>query len=317
MYDLMKKRMEEIKINTHQLSCSCGIPNGYMASLLGGSIQKPGKDKLIQIGLSLYWDIEKINELLAGYGHEEISKKDISFFIKAVENKGVFSGHNPIYPGTLSFAATIMSIERLEGNVRLVTAGYPHVVIGDYSPNYEYDNAEKESIYHYIDEFLFDERKDYFFRNLEKYKITHLICRKCFESEIIRRKSENRENLLQTFRRLFECMRHTQNYELKLIENCPKFEFHLREPNHIYEKPITVFAGSLTRHYKTQDSSLIGFVNNSQELYDIFLHEFNRLEDFAIVECAETELLIPYIIRILEKNGIGHYDDFIADVTNP
>jgi hypothetical protein len=98
-----------------------------------------------------------------------------------------------------------------------------------------------------------------------------------------------------------------RNYNVKIVKQCTKFDFHLRKSinkadEKKYKKHTVVFSGKRTEHHQeTAKSSLLGFVSNSENLYNSFNFEYERLKRKAIPESSDKERLIEYIKKMIEK----------------
>ncbi|QTA81427.1 Uncharacterized protein dnl_37620 [Desulfonema limicola] len=123
----------------------------------------------------------------------------------------------------------------------------------------------------------------------------------------------NPDSIVKEFNRMFKGLAY-KNYDFRLINTCPSFRFHIREPNEKNEKSVVVFAGN-PKHLSSWPGSdisddnedigtLIGFISDAKELNNYFKIEFERLSRFACKESADKNRLISFIISLLEKNGI-------------
>lgn len=307
-------RLKEIGMTTNQLSCLSGVKNSHLNQIMKEITQKPGRSVLIRIGLALSWGIRDINRLLREYDQDGLSETDISYFIEAISRRQTRSGFSAIHPGGFNFEIAIMSVEKMSGNIRLATP-VPHIVFREFEDYFSLDlvpeSQKKNSIYKEIRRFLFKERVRMFDESLRSNKIRHLICKDCFESYVREKKaSTDTDDIVKEFNNLFRKLAH-ENYDLRLVAKCPCFKFHIREPDSRHKKPIVIFAGN-PRHSPSAHTSetverigaLIGFMSDSEELYGNFGIEFERLNEFAIEECADKSRLANYIISLLEKNGI-------------
>ncbi|MCP4104006.1 MAG: hypothetical protein GY749_00475 [Desulfobacteraceae bacterium] len=313
MSNIISNRLNEIGMTNNQLSCLSGVRNAHLNQIQNEITQKPGRDVLIRIGLGLSWGIDGINRLLNKYDQPPLSETDISFFMRAIEMRETRSGYNAIHPGGFNFEIVIMSVEKILGNIKVVTP-IPHVIFQDFEDYFSSDQVpakeKNNSVYKEIRRFLFKHRMKVFEENISEHKISHLICKDCFESYIVEKKNKMpTDNIVEEFNRTFKGMAH-ENYELKLVEKCPSFKFHIREPDDQFEKPIVIFAGT-PRHSpssfaeKSEEiGALIGFISDSKELHKYFTIEFDRLDQFSIKECSDKNSMINYIISLLEKNGI-------------
>lgn len=311
MINIIGERIEEIGMSTNQLSRLSGVKNNHLKQIQNRTTKKPGKDILIRIGLALSFGIDGINRLLKEYGKEELSEADLTFFVEAIKRRDIRTGYNAIHPGGFNFEITIMSVERIRGDIKLVTP-IPHIVFRDFEEYFLSDQVplkeKNESVYKEIRKFLFKQRIEAFKNTLKEHKITHLICRDCLEDDIRgKKKKQPTDVIVEEYNRIFNGLRN-ENYNLRLVSKCPGFKFHISgcEKN---KKPVVVFAGN-PKHPSTpsfeegDDGARIGFVSDSKQLYDYFSKEFERLRRFSLDQCFDNEKLIKYLIDLLKKNGI-------------
>ncbi|QTA81803.1 DNA-binding domain-containing protein [Desulfonema limicola] len=315
MPHIISERLEEIGMTTNQLSCLSGVRNSHLNQIKNHNIKRPGRTVLIKIALGLSWGVDGINRLLQEYGESELyAPLDFAHFMEAIKARSTNSGYNAINPGKFNFEMVIMSVEKLMGDIKLVTP-VPHVVFRDFEDYFSTDQVplkeKKDEAYKSIRELLFNERIRMFDQNIKEHKVTHLVCRKCFESYVKDQKEKmSNDGIVKEFNKIFKGMRH-ENYDFKLINTCPSFKFHIREPNDENEKSIVVFAGT-PRHPPSPCMSddrenigaLIGFISNAKELNEYFKIEFERLSRFATEESTDKKDLISFMISFLEKNGI-------------
>jgi hypothetical protein len=313
MGNIISERLKEIGMTVNQLSCLSGVKNSHLKQIIDGIIQNPGRNILIRIGLALSWGVEGINRLLKNYEQDGLAETDISYFIEAVGKRQIPSGFGAVHPGGFNFEIAVMSVEKMPGDIRLVTP-IPHIVFREFEEYFSSDlvpgTQKKNHVYKEIRRFLFKERIRMFDENIKFHKIRHLICRDCFESYIREKGQTDADSAAKEFNSLFRTLAH-KNYDLKLAATCPCFKFHIREPNEHHKKPVVIFAGnpkhppsSRSLNASEKAGALTGFVSDSEILYGSFAAEFERLHEFATDESSGKERLIKYIIALLEKNGI-------------
>lgn len=311
MCNIISERLKEIGMTVNQLSCLSGLKNSHLRQIIDGITRNPGRSVLIRIGLALSWGIEGINCLLKQYEQDQLAVTDISYFIEAVGRRQIPSGFGAVHPGGFNFEIAVMSVEKMPGDIRLVTP-VPHIVFREFEEYFSSDlvpgTQKKSHVYKEIRRFLFKERIRMFDENIRYHKIRHLICRDCFASYIKGKKDT--DSTAKEFNSLFKTLAH-ENYDLKLADGCPCFKFHIREPNEHHKKPVVIFAGnpkhppsSRSLNVGEKAGALTGFVSDSEILYGSFAAEFERLHELAADESSDKERLIKYIISLLEKNGI-------------
>ncbi len=312
---MMLERLKEIGMTVNQLSLLSGVRNSHLKQILNGYTRRPGRNILIRLALALSYGVRDINVLLKTYEQkEELSGTDIAYFKEAIEKRQNRSGYSAIHPGGFNFEIATMSVEKTAGDIRLVTP-VPHIVFRDFEEYFSRvlvsETEKQDNIYKEIRRFLFNERIRMFDENIREHKVSHLICKDCFVSYIRKRKENtDTENIIKEFDTILRRLAH-ENYDLKLTERCSCFKFHLRVPQNQGKKPGIVFSGnpvhpasSCSSEHGDETGALVGFVSDSEDLYNYFTIEFERLSRFAPQESSDKSRLAQYIAELLEENGI-------------
>ena len=303
-------RLEKIGMSTNQLSNVTGIANSYLLSLQKNTIEKPGRDHLIRIGLALFMDMNELNGLLKHYKESEISRDDVTHFSNTIRKGKPRSGFNVLHQTGVNFETLIMSIEQMPGDVKIVT-GSPYAICKDsksYIPIYcATQGKEDTNTVNYIKEFLFEKRKTIFDECVKKNRIIHLICRKCLEEYIEHSlKNRTKNSIFHEFNTMFNYI-HVTNYKVGLLRQCHTFDFQIKIPNSKKDKPIVIFRGKRTEHFVTQkreQHSLNGFYTDLSEIYQSFLNEFEQLESKLTEEGYDKKRLTKDIIGMLRTKKI-------------
>jgi transcriptional regulator with XRE-family HTH domain len=269
---LITKWREELRLSTNQLAKLAGIANSYLLLLESGKIKKPGRDKLVAIGLALNKGVNEIDELLESWGMEPLESRstDIGLFVGAAENKGV--GYTYITNFGINSTACILALEMMPGDAKLVTSGYPHVasihvpyfdryffkIRRQFSKKIPYSSLETDIIWA-----IQKERHTVFLKKVEKYNIEHLICRKCFSEYMGKIKSEldqkdlsdninndivNKDIFTSYIRDLIRIIRNTK-YDLYFVEYCPCYDFFIAN-NELTKNQAMIFGGRFSSHDK-------------------------------------------------------------------
>ena len=287
----------------HHLSKLSGIQAAHLVAYKEGRINKPHRNILLKICVALELNFDQFNQVFNEFGLEDIESTDIGNFKEAIRDREIPSGVHQLKPDPIVFEIEIMSIENTPGDVKLVTA-YPHRVF-DQSAKYEDDIIGKSEAFKSIRDDLLKLRKTNFNRMVSQYEIHHLICEGCLKAYI--RENRNNPDIGDNFNEMIGAATDPKKkYKLNIIDVCPYFNFHLKEPmteSIIDDKSIVLFTGKIPIHKnkkrkEAELNELSGFVSTNQEMYRHFSYEFDRLSKFIIDESRDPKILKKYISGI-------------------
>ena len=291
------------------------IPNNHLAILSGlqpqhvkafrtGHYKNNSRSVLIRLCLALELTFSEINKVLAEQNKDPLGQFDISHFIEAIQKRKFPSGIHRLKPGHIHFDIQIISLEKAEGDVQLVT-GYPHGVFVDH----DLEKKPFDDVYKCITKDLAIYRKDVFKSTMKKNSIKHLICEGCLKEYMTTQK--DKKELKRTLKDMFKALDY-DNYTLALIDECPHFYFHLKSEQG-KDRSEVLFAGKNSNHGKnnviddqgrSQEIPLFGFQSNRKELFEQFKIEFERLSKAQIQETTTKQGLYDYIGKMLQDEGI-------------
>jgi transcriptional regulator with XRE-family HTH domain len=75
--NIIRGVIEESGLKLNTISKTAGISHTYLTKLVKDNINRPGKDKIASIMLSLNYSIDEINTVLAGYDYQALDDPDI------------------------------------------------------------------------------------------------------------------------------------------------------------------------------------------------------------------------------------------------
>lgn len=321
MSKLIANRLEELGMNTHQLSKICGMANSYIIQLIDGRIYSPGRDKLIRLGLALHWDIKEINELLKEYKHEDLAEYDVSYLMEAVKNTKIGTGLIATRVNTLSTSIFSIAKESIPGPIKFISGYPPYFIWNNQYVWNVYDRNPLTNDYDqlctYFQNFIISLRKQIFDKHLMDYEYEHLICKECFNSYIHKNKKVLPPDLIiKHFRDFFYYILCTK-YDLKIITKCPRLDFLIKKAVKKQDKSTVIFLGKVELHLKYSiTGSLHGFITSSEDMYRYFTNEYSSFEKHAIPESNDKKELVKYIIGMLHDAGIEMEYDFENAVKN-
>ena len=283
-----------------------GLRENHIRDYKNGVIKAPHKNIVLKLCIALELSLEKINMVLNEFDIPSIDPlTDIGSFQEAIVNRRIPPGVHPLKPDPIIFEIEIMSIEKLAGDVKLVTSS-PHRVF-DQSAKYEEDLNGKDEIYKQLRESLLNLRKKNFMQAIKMYETHHLICVECLREYIKSQRKRAHPQLKDILIEMVEVAIDSNNkYKLDLISKCPNFQIHLQEPTHgSVDKPVSLFAarGSVHRKKggdKLNNDQLFGFLSTDKSLYKYFINEFNLLTESIVRQSRTPEKLKEYIFQMLK-----------------
>lgn len=308
MSNTLQRHIEDFEKRSprHHLAMLSGVQSGLLVRYKKGEIKRPGRNILLKICLALELGIEEISKILEEFGKDPIDQTDISYFKEAIRDRRVPPGIHPMKTETLGFEITIMSIENKSGNVKLVTS-YPHRCF-EQSVEHEIDIIGKGEVYRSIREQLLRLRKDNFKKTM--FVTDHMICDGCFRESI--KENKNNSELVALLNEMLETATNPEKkYNLNIIDICPYFLFHLKEPDEEVTTdnyPIVLFSGKRPTHEdesRAKTNPLFGFATTDKQICKDFSEEFDRLMESIIVKGDDPEGLKKYVMEIIKENKIN------------
>ena len=285
-----------------------GAQSSHIDNILNGKTKKPTRETLIQLGIGYDKRFEEIDNLLRYFGQDELDDSDFRILEKISRKRKYNTLITPIYPGALSFAISILSIELMPGNVQLVTNGYPHVAIKEDIDDYSYcskvwclKNNENKN-HRKLNEKILKKRHSNIKKTLAKNKITHIVCKNCFSSYYNEIDELGKKGILI----LIEFLKKYDNFNFFISNNCCRFEFHLKYATQEKDDMITIFAGKFSPETCEQLSGekdiflpITSFATANENIFKIFQKEFDRLKNDLFIDNKKD--CIDYLNSLINK----------------
>lgn len=259
----LNKIIAESGQKTHNISQASGISNTYLAKLIKGNINRPGKDKIASILLALNYSITDINEVLGDYDYRPLHREDIPDILQNNRSRKITGGNLPQYDH-IYFDLFLVALERIGGVKILVkerpSGGFmPHELYMMKEFPYEENNAATSFRYHLI-EALLKERTKLFIENCHAgHRIDTYICSDCLKEYLEKhigftaQNDQPRRTLLVTryfANALSLAMKLPHIHRLKIMERCPYFHLQIQDAEG--DQPKVSYTGRKLHTYNNQ-----------------------------------------------------------------
>lgn len=238
----LNKIISESGLKAHKISQASGVSNAYLAKLIKGQINRPGKDKIASILLAINHTISGINEVLADYDYGPLHQDDIPEILKNNSLRKISGGNLPQYDH-IYFDLFLVALERI-GGVKILLKDRPS---GVFMPHelymmkefpYEENNVATRFRYHLIEELL-KERSQLFIENCHaEYRLDTYVCATCLEEYLERNigptaqiKYPRRALLVTRYfaNGLSLALKRPRLHRLMITERCPYFHLQIQD----------------------------------------------------------------------------------------
>jgi len=300
---------------------SSGISHTYLTKLMLGLVNQPGKDKIASIMLSLNYSIGEINDVLAQYDYQPLSRPDIPGILRNNAKRKVegvvMACYNQIYLDMLLAAFAKI------GGTKIILQDRPSALFmsdelylkNDYPLPFEKDQ-QAEDFHHAFTLALLRERKSLFLKNWTLgFRFETYICKKCLDDYLHKHLStpdtpenmRHKQLIVRYFANALGAIhRSPTQHILKIVERCayfhmqiqdadgttPKINFHGRKP-HVY-------------HNDTEQKYLEGFTTDSPHLAVIFQNEIDLCKQSAVpfLDSNYPHNLTDYVLELFQNYNL-------------
>ncbi len=281
----------ESGLNLNNLSQASGISNAYLAKLVKGKINRPGKDKITSILLALNHTISEINNVLFEYDYQPLHLDDIPGILENNRSRKIVGGSLPQYDH-IYFDLLVVVLERIGGN-KILVKNRPS---GSFMPQelylmkeYPYEVSDAAAGFRYnLTRKILVERAEIFQQNLQAgYQSTTYICRNCLVDYLSRNigeeaqaKAPRRSELVSQYfaNSLSLSLKQPKNHQIYVIERCPYFHFLIQDA--AGDAPKVSYPGRKLHTYDNEhDKRLLeGFTTDLPAIVAHFRHEVEMCE---------------------------------------
>ena len=308
-----------LRLNT--ISKTSGISHTYLTKLVQGNINRPGKDKIASILLSLNFSIGEINKVVAEYDYQPLNQLDIPEILLNNQKRKIEGSLLPSYDHVY-FDLLLSSIERM-GGVKILVKDTPSSLFmpdelylkREYPFTYEKDH-QAEDFRRAFSLALLRERKQLFFSNCDKgYRFETYICKRCLDdylnlklgSEKISQVTRDHQLTVQYFANAIAAIqKNPEQHQTKIVERCAYYVLQLQDIQG--KHPIVFFLGKKPHDYDNihEQMNLEGYTSDSPTMIALFQKEidiFRRAVDERIA-ADYPHHFIRYLLKSFEAVGL-------------
>jgi len=312
--------IEQSGFNLNHISKSSGISNPYLAKLVQGRINRPGKDKIASIMLALNHTISDINAVLSGYDYQPLHDDDIPAIVENNRRRKIEGGNLPQYDH-IYFDLLLVALERI-GGARILVKNRPS---GIFMPRqlyllkeYPYESDGRAAQFRYrLTDVLLKERMALFLKNCAAgHRLETYICRSCLDDYLdrnisieARRQGPRRAELVVQYvaNALSLALKRPDLHHIRIMDRCPYFHFLMQDADSAH--PKVSYPGRKPHVFNNQyDMRMLeGFTTDLPNIVAQFRHEIEMCRgavDGSLIEDYPNRLG-DYIFRSFGAHGMG------------
>ena len=238
----IKEIIDHSGLNLNNISKASGVSNPYLAKLVHGNINRPGKDKIASIMLALNYTISEINAVLSLYDYQPLHTDDIPDILANNRRRKIVGGNLPQYDH-IYFDLLLVALERV-GGTRILVKNRPSGIFMPHElylmKEYPYESDGEAARFRYqLTKALLKERLEFFIVNcMAGNRLETYICKKCLEdyfarhiSEKARKEAPRRAELVVQYmaNALSLAIKRPDLHVIRIVERCPYFHFMLQD----------------------------------------------------------------------------------------
>ena len=285
---ILQEIIQESGLNLNNISQASGVSNAYLAKLSRNDINRPGKDKIASILLSLNHTISEINRVLSEYDYQPLHLDDIPDLLKNNRSRKIIGGNLPQYDH-IYFDLLLVVLERIGGN-KILVKNRPSGVFMPHElylmKEYPYESNDDAAVFRYnLTQQILQERHEIFQHNLKKgFLSSTYICRDCF-SEYLQRnigkqaQKEDQRKCRLTIQYIANALslslKRPKQHKIFIIERCPYFHFMIQDADG--DTPKVSYPGRKLHAYNNEfDKRMLeGFTTDLPHIVSHFRHELD------------------------------------------
>jgi transcriptional regulator with XRE-family HTH domain len=312
--------IEQSGFNLNHISKASGVSNPYLAKLVQGNINRPGKDKIASIMLALNHTISEINAVLSGYDYQPLHDDDIPAIVENNRRRKIEGGNLPQYDH-IYFDLLLVALERI-GGARILVKNRPS---GIFMPRqlyllkeYPYESDDRAAQFRYrLTDALLKERMALFLKNCAAgHRLETYICRSCLDDYLdrhisieARRQAPQRAELVVQYaaNALSLALKRPELHPIRIMERCSYFHFLMQDADSAH--PKVSYPGRKLHVFNNQyDMRMLeGFTTDLPHIVAQFRHEIEMCRgavDASLVE-SYPDRLRDYFLRSFDARGMG------------
>ncbi|MGM0393559.1 MAG: hypothetical protein ACQEQ5_03925 [Thermodesulfobacteriota bacterium] len=287
--DTLVTIIKKSDLNINQISMISGISNTYLTKLLRHRINHPGKDKIASVLLALNFTITAINDVLADYDYQPLSRHDIPQILKNNRNRR-FEGRILPHFDYIYFELVMAALEALGGTKIIIKERPSGIFIPmDLYMMKEFPIESDDQAARFFMTFTHDvvaERKNLFMENCRKgYRFETYICQGCLEeslkNNISRQSQKSNPRKADLFAGYFAnavsaYLKFPDQHRHQVVKRCTYFQFQIQDAQG--DTPKVSFTSD-RRHYfhnEWEQLNIEGFLSNAPGITDLFFQEVEK-----------------------------------------
>jgi transcriptional regulator with XRE-family HTH domain len=311
-----------LKLNT--ISKTSGISHTYLTKLMNDNINRPGKDKIASIMLTLNYSIDEINTVLAGYDYQALDEPDIPEILDNNRKRKIKGNTLSLYDD-IHVKLLLSPMERMGGTKILVKKAPSVLFMPDelylgHKPDTNKNKAPDKNFYHAFTRALFKERKTIFQESCKAgTRFETFICRHCLEEYVKKIMHANQGNQPDLIMRFFAnaaaaIRANPDQHRTWIMERCPWFDYMIQGDNR--KDPKVFFFGKKSHDYgaDNEQSNLQGFTSDSPAMIELFRKETQMCRSAIDPQLEENYPagLIRYFYQLFTPYGCEEkFESFI------
>ncbi len=301
------------------ISKTSGISHVYLTKLVKGNINRPGKDKIASILLSLNYAIAGINGILAAYDYQPLDSQDIPEIL-ANNRKRKIEGNTLAQYDHIYLELLISAMERVGGTKILVKNRPSGIFIPSamyLATEYPFESELRARQFrHELTLALIAERRSLFLENCRRgYRFETFICRHCLDDYLKRQldpsaepnRGRHRESVVRYFANAIAAIRRSPlQHRTSIVERCAYFHFQIQ--NAEGRRPKLSFPGRKIHHFDNdaEQMNLEGFTSDAPGMLQLFFSEADLCRRAAVEELERDypDGLVAYLAQCFRSHGL-------------
>lgn len=312
--------IERSGLNLNNISQASGISNAYLAKLIQGGINRPGKDKAASVLLALNHTISEINAVLADYDYLPLHPDDIPEILKNNRARKIVGGSLPQYDH-IYFDLLLVALERIGGK-KILVKNRPSGVFMPHElylmKEYPFEANDDAALFRYsLTRAAIRERTELFLANCRQgYGSETYICATCLDEYLDRNiglaaQKLSSERVLLVVRYIANALslslKQPEKHRIAIMERCPYFHFLLQDADG--ETPKVSYPGRKLHWFDNEcDKRMLeGFTTDLTTVISHFRHEIEMCRGAALksIEDGFPETLLEYFLKVFARHGLA------------
>lgn len=305
--------------NLNNISQASGVSNAYLAKLVQGGINRPGKDKIASVLLALNHTISEINAVLSDYDYLPLHDDDIPEILQNNRARKIVGSCLPQYDH-IYFDLLLVALERIGGK-RILVKNRPSGVFMPFAlylqKEYPYEANDAAAVFRFnLTEAILAERRDIFLEHCRSDNgSTTYICATCLDEYLERnlntaaqRQSPERTMLVTRYiaNALSLSLKRPRHHRIYVMRRCPYFHFLMQDADG--EVPKVSYPGRKLHYFDNEwDKRMLeGFTTDLPYLVAHFRHEVEMCEGAVLDELRgeSPEPLRDYFLGLFARHGL-------------